>query len=105
MIELSGLAPAFGGMTNSALRSKTAFMLILLRVTGVAVLIGSLQVGKIARVDVALGTGCQDVNPNQMKFNFIVVKIGAVGVNAIVACLAVRPKGQDMFLSKYLIDI
>ena len=105
MVELSGLAPAFGGVTNSALRSETTFMLIFLRVTGIAVLIRGLQVGKIARVNVTLGTDCQGVNANQREFNFVVIKVRAVGVNAIVTCLAVRPKGQDVFLGKYLIDI
>ena len=75
MIELGRFSPAFRSMTNSAFRSEATFMLVILRVTGIAILGSGLQVGEVARIDVALRTSCQRMDANQMERNFIMVKV------------------------------
>lgn len=62
MIELRRLAPAFRVMTDTALRSKTPFMLVILGMTSITILSGRLQVFHISGIDVTLGTSGQSVD-------------------------------------------
>ena len=75
MVELGGFSPAFGSMANSTFRSEPTLMLVILRVTGIAILGGGLQIGEVARVDMALGTCCKSVNSNKLERNLIMVKV------------------------------
>ena len=75
MVELGRFSPAFGSMANSAFRSEPTLMLVILRVTGIAILGSGLQVGEVARIDMALRTSRQRMDANQMERNFIMVKV------------------------------
>lgn len=105
MIELCRLAPAFRVVTDTALGAKSSLVLIILGMTGIAVLGRGLQVFQITGIDMTLGTGGQRMDPQQRKGHLIVVEFRAVGVNAVMTGLAVCPKRKDVILGKNRIEV
>ncbi len=77
MIHLC-IFPAFGRVTRCAVGSKLTVVMVVLRMAGETRLGSYLQINDRTCVDMAFGTCKRRVFPDQIEWNFIMVKTEAV---------------------------
>ena len=95
MIHLC-IFPAFGRVTRCAVGSKLTVVMVVLRMAGETRLGCYLKISDGTRVDMALGTSKRRMFPDQIEWNFIMVKTGAVRLNAVMTSHAVCTECQGM---------
>lgn len=90
--------PTAGTMAGGAVCAERALMGVVALVAGVTVLGRGFQVGQGTRANVALGAFGLGVLSAQLERDQVMVEGGTVRVHSVVACDAVCPEGEDVFL-------
>jgi hypothetical protein len=67
-------APIFGRVTGTAVGSKLTVVMVILCMTGEAILGGRFQIMQVARSNMTLGTGQRRVPSDQIERHLVMVK-------------------------------
>jgi hypothetical protein len=87
----NGRGPAIGRMAGSAFATQAALVDVFLRVAGIAVLWGGLEILQAAVLEMTLCTCYLGMLPGQLEGYAGMVKIGAIAVQPVMAGQTVAP--------------